>query len=128
MPVFEPVLQMETYILKTLKKIRKETPRRLKQLLTVCDLHIGKIIDFNFKSTLFFTYYFSNYNAEELTQKSGTGGYDALPSKYFEPLQWACESKIPRLMDIAIDALHYMMGTYNSFIHFYLLTYLLIYI
>jgi hypothetical protein len=74
---------------------------------------------------LFFTYYFSNYNAEELTQKSGTGGYDALPSKYFEPLQWACESKIPRLMDIAIDALHYMMGTYNSFIHSFIHSFLL---
>jgi len=58
------------------------------------------------------------YDAEELTQKSGNGGYEVLPSKYFEPLQWACESKIPRLMDIAIDALHYMMG--NSFLFMYI--------
>lgn len=105
---------MEAYILKTLKKIRKETPRRLKQLLTVCDLHIGIVVSFFCPCQLAISFMTDmiilTYYVEELTQKSGNGGYETLPSKYFEPLQWACESKIPRLMDIAIDALHYMMG------------------
>jgi hypothetical protein len=33
-----------------------------------------------------------------------------VPSKYFEPLQLSLESKNPRLMDISLDAFHYMMG------------------
>ena len=33
---------MEGFILKTLKKIRKEAPRRLKELRTVCDELIGE--------------------------------------------------------------------------------------
>lgn len=116
---------MEAYILKTLKKIRKETPRRLKQLLTVCDLHIGTLFLFQFIFLILNTiiiiiviFIIVFLTLDELSQKSGTGGYESLPSKYFEPLQWSCESKIPRLMDIAIDALHYMMGKKFSLIPF----------
>lgn len=35
---------METFILKTLRKIRKEVPRRFKELRIVCDDLIGRIM------------------------------------------------------------------------------------
>ena len=35
---------------------------------------------------------------------------DDLPAAYYEPLQLACESKLPRVMEVALDAFHYMMG------------------
>jgi hypothetical protein len=30
---------------------------------------------------------------------------------YFEAFQLACESRHPRLMDVSLDAIHYLMGT-----------------
>ena len=42
-------------------------------------------------------------------QVPNTSSIEELSSKHFVPLQIACDSKIPRLMDIAIDAIHYMM-------------------
>lgn len=34
-------MEMEIYILKTIKKIRKETPRRFKELRASCDSLVG---------------------------------------------------------------------------------------
>lgn len=40
-------MEMEIYILKTIKKIRKETPRKFKELRTNCDKLVGKYSFFN---------------------------------------------------------------------------------
>lgn len=37
---------MEAHLCKDLKKIRKEAPRRLKSLITICDELIGHIYSF----------------------------------------------------------------------------------
>jgi hypothetical protein len=102
---------MDAYILKTLKKLRKETPRlKVKNLVTLCDQLIGEL-------------------SEESNTSSTT---EVISQKHFEPLQIACSSKIPRLMDIALDAIHYMMGWFliilkpcNSCVFLYLLIFYL---
>jgi hypothetical protein len=35
---------------------------------------------------------------------------DTDADKYFSPFQLACESRQPRLMEIALDGLHYLIG------------------
>ena len=42
-------------------------------------------------------------------------------AKYFEPLRLACESKQPRLMEISLDAIHYLIGMLSIivYLHFY---------
>lgn len=87
--------------MKTLKKIRKESPRRLKQLVSICDKLVDELANPTTLST-----------NEQISN-------DELPNRFYEPLQICCESKIPRLMDISLDAFHYMMGNicvyYSSF-------------
>ena len=44
-------------------------------------------------------------------QKAGRDGREDLDAdKYFDPLQAACESKQPRLMEVALDAIHFLIG------------------
>ena len=45
---------------------------------------------------------------------------DVDADKYFGPYQAACESRQPRLMEIALDGLHYLIGHRpNMFLHYY---------
>jgi hypothetical protein len=41
---------------------------------------------------------------------SGRDDYDA--DKFFEPLQAACETRQPKLMEIALDGIKYLVGDY----------------
>jgi hypothetical protein len=46
-------------------------------------------------------------------EKANAGEEDALDTdadKYFEPLQLACETRQSRLMEIALDAIHFLIG------------------
>lgn len=79
---------MEGLILKTLRKIRKEAPRRLKDLKSMCDQIIGDL---------------STRENEEVDD-------DTDADKYFDPLRAACESHTPRVMEIALDAIHILIG------------------
>ena len=40
----------------------------------------------------------------------GSEDVDTDADKYFEPLRAACESKVPRIMEIALDAIHILIG------------------
>lgn len=96
---------MEVLVKRTLEKIRKETPRRLKDLRTTCDELIGCNIIMMI-SIIFL-----------LGQLSSSGsvmnGYEAVDTdadKYFGPLRVACESHVPKIMEIALDAIHLLIG------------------
>lgn len=98
---------MEAFILKTLKKIRKEVPRRLKELRSVSDELIGT-------SRPGMSRMRSNVicNAEVLSAKSPEAlAEDGSADKYFNILDAACESRNIRLMEIGLDAIHYLIGT-----------------
>jgi hypothetical protein len=44
-------------------------------------------------------------------QKIGFAERDDMDAdKYFDPLQAACESRYPKLMEIALDAVHFLIG------------------
>jgi hypothetical protein len=82
-------MEMEIFILKTIKKIRKETPRRFKELRGSCDLLIETLSE-------------SLKNDEEKEDEDA--------DKYFDILQAACETKQPKLMEIALDAIKFLIG------------------
>jgi hypothetical protein len=57
------------------------------------------------------------YFVDVLSKKSQAElNQDGDADKYFEILQAACESKNARLMEIALDATHYLIGEFNVFI------------
>jgi hypothetical protein len=91
-------MEMEIFILKTVKKLRKETPRRFKDLRTSCDKLIETLSD-NLK------------NEEEEKE-------DDDADKYFDLLQSACETKQPKLMEIALDAMKFLIGQKVSSLDF----------
>lgn len=47
----------------------------------------------------------------EKEQANGNEAIDTDADKYFEPLELACETRQPKLMEIALDALHFLIGT-----------------
>jgi hypothetical protein len=49
---------MDPFMLKTLKKLKKEAPRRLKQLITVCDKLIGMQMTVHIGFIIHFKYYY----------------------------------------------------------------------
>ncbi|KAJ1398883.1 hypothetical protein B484DRAFT_471680 [Ochromonadaceae sp. CCMP2298] len=80
---------METFVLKTLTRLRKETPRRFKDVRQTCDDLILA-----------------------LTEKGRANGGDSKETdadQYFEPLEMACQTRQPRLMEIALDAIHFLI-------------------
>lgn len=95
---------MEQFVVKTLTKIKKEAPRKFKDLRNVCDDLIGIL---TIKIRL------SNRNTAAITENQKIGGSereDTDADKYFDPLQAACESHSPKLIEIALDAIHFLIG------------------
>lgn len=88
-------MEMQIFILKTIKKIRKETPRRFKDLRASCD----KLID---------------VLSEGLKIEEDEGKEDEDADKYFDILQQACETKQPKLMEIALDAIKFLIGEFHA--------------
>jgi hypothetical protein len=78
---------MEAFVLKTVRRIRKEAPRRLKELRAVCDELIEVL---------------SSRSQEQLAE-------DGSADKYFNILEAACESKNTKLMEIGLDAIHFLI-------------------
>ena len=94
---------MEAFVLKTLRRIKKEAPRRFKDLRSICDDLIGKL-------SAYYRYITQLNYTEALTENQKVGGSDNDADKYFDPLQAACETRQPRLMEIALDAIHFLIG------------------
>jgi hypothetical protein len=97
---------MEQYMLKALTKLRKEIPRRYKDLRAVCDETIGNLhFDAmeNYSTDVF--YFIALFTEAEAGKIKITKA-----GKYFEPLKLACESRLPRLMEIGLDAIHFLIG------------------
>lgn len=46
----------------------------------------------------------------EKEKANGNEGVDNDADKYFEPMEAACLTKQPRLMEIGLDALHFLIG------------------
>jgi brefeldin A-inhibited guanine nucleotide-exchange protein len=74
---------MESFLFKTLTKVKKEAPRRCKELRDYCDETLPQLGDRDNKD-----------DEEE----------DA--DKYFFPFKLCCDSQYPRLMEIGLDAIH----------------------
>lgn len=96
---------MEQYILKSLKRLRKEAPKRFKELRDSCDELIGGVLKFVIALLIL--------RAAALSEKervNGTEGVESDADQYFEPLEAACETKQPKLMEMALDTLHFLIG------------------
>ena len=56
----------------------------------------------------------TNYCTPEViseNQKVASKGREDIDAdKYFDPLQAACETRQPKLMEIALDAIHFLIG------------------
>ena len=97
--------------MKTLKKIRKEAPRRLKELRSVCDELIGMIRPDSIALHVSCCLISFSYCAEMLSGKTPEElSADGSADKYFNILEAACESKNTRLMEIGLDAIHFLIG------------------
>lgn len=46
-------------------------------------------------------------------KENGFQNQDNDADKYFEPLEVACDTRHPRLMEIALDALHFLIGIFR---------------
>lgn len=49
-----------------------------------------------------------------LTEKENANGGESQETdadQYFEPLEMACQTRQPRLMEISLDSIHYLIGT-----------------
>jgi hypothetical protein len=98
---------MEASVLKTLQRIRKEAPRRFKDLRNICDDLIGKS-NRCFRSSVEVHFLLAALS----DQRIGSNDYDA--DKYFDPLQAACETRQTRLMEIALEGMKYLIGLCSS--------------
>ena len=61
-------------------------------------------------------YFLSPLCAAALSDKeSANGGHsqDTDADQYFEFLELACQTRQPRLMEIALNAIHFLVGTQN---------------
>lgn len=90
---------MEEYLERTIQKLRKEAPRRFRDLRSSCDaiLNGTKLV-----MTL------SSYPERTIAiDKQDT---DQQRSFSIEPLVLSCATHHPRLMEIAIDGFHYIIG------------------
>ena len=48
--------------------------------------------------------------SENSKVEGGGGKGEASADKYFDPLQAACKTKYPKLIEIALEAIHYLLG------------------
>ena len=100
-------------MLKTLRKLRKEAPRKFKDLRIICDELIGN--SYNLASLVmprFVNCCGLLYTVALSDKESANGGQslDTDADQYFEPLELACQTRQPRLMEIALNAIHYCIG------------------
>jgi len=61
-------------------------------------------------------FFFILYDIAALTEKENANGGESQETdadQYFEPLEMACQTRQPRLMEIALDSIHYLIGTYQ---------------
>ncbi|KAJ1434054.1 hypothetical protein B484DRAFT_477107 [Ochromonadaceae sp. CCMP2298] len=79
---------MEAFVLKTLRRLKKESPRRFKELRDVCDEMIATLTE-----------------KDKAADKESRTDAD----QYFEPLEMACQTRQPRLMEISLDAIHFLI-------------------
>lgn len=78
-------------MIKTLKKIKVDAPKRLKELHDLCDDLLTSLGENG------------NVNRELYTMDEHTYAC-------FLPLQLGCTSGIPKLMELSLSALHYLFG------------------
>jgi hypothetical protein len=84
---------MEVFILKTLRRIKKEAPRRCKELKISTDELIALLEE---KEK-----YCSNGNLSASIETDA--------DKYYYILAETCECRYPRLMEVALDAFHFLI-------------------
>ena len=124
----EDFRQMESFLLKTVKRLRKETPRRLKEFRLSCDELICKIsfpcpktITYSNNSTsplLYIHFHFPGccllifIHVVTLEEKVASGIRDDNANQYFVILEAGCETRVAKLMEVSLDAVHYLIGKY----------------
>ena len=79
---------MEVFLLKTTRRLRKEAPRRCKELRTLADDLINILTE---------------------KENNNTINNDNDADKHFELFQMSCDSRHPRVMEIALDGIHYLI-------------------
>jgi hypothetical protein len=75
-----------------LTKLRKDAPRKLTDLKTSCDELLVQLAD----------------SSQEIDNQ-----------KYFDPLAIACESRQSKLVQTALDAIHFLIGKPEIFLRFF---------
>jgi hypothetical protein len=56
------------------------------------------------------TYVPAEVLSENQKVAAAKGREDMDADKYFDPLQAACETRQPKIMEIALDAIHFLIG------------------
>ena len=51
-------------------------------------------------------------------KRSSATKSDTDADKYFDVLEAACNTRIPRMMEISLDAVHYLIGTFLHYMSF----------
>ena len=85
---------MEAFLIKTFNKLKKDAPKRLKELKQACEDQCKELERVE-----------SSNDTRENTSISNESNAD----RYFTPLQLACESRAPKLMEVGLDAIHYLI-------------------
>ena len=117
--------KMEAFLLKSIKRLRKETPRRLKEFRLSCDELIckmpcpSKICNLRRKSikpyqliiiSFMESFRFFIYKVT-LEERIASGNRDDNANQYFSILQAGCETRVAKLMEVSLDTVHYLIGT-----------------
>ena len=79
---------MEIFLLKTARRLRKEAPRRCKELRQSCDEMIAILAE---------------------KEANNTINNDSDADKHFSLFHMSCDSRHPRVMEIALDGIHYLI-------------------
>ena len=97
-------------MLKTLRKLRKEMPRRFRELRDKCDLLAGRFSSALVALISALTFFVGGI--VEL-QKNGLESVNDEADKYFDLLQLSCETKQPRVIEISLEAIRFMIGGFR---------------
>jgi hypothetical protein len=103
----------ESFIVRTARRIRKEAPRKFKELKQIVEDIVGMSVldgvsdDSNY--VIMLLGYFITANAEKDPEYAVSMDQQDIEA-FLSPLKQCCESRYPRLMEIGLTAFHFLLG------------------
>lgn len=94
---------MEASVIRTLKKLSAECTRKHRDLRTLCDDQVAKLQQILDKRQKELEKEGGEVNEKDIEREQDFG-------KYIAPFLLATKTKYPRLMEISLDGLNYIIG------------------